>query len=366
MAGKARYTDAQKKQMVKLREDGLSMKAIGEQIQKKYKLPNTPAQPTVSRILKEQEAKTNASLSAGELALKEATQAKQSGQVIAEAKAPVQTVPPTVDTSNVKIDASKISSEALSNFMNGTSDAEMDNLASQMGGDFGDTESLFDDLTNDSTVTTESSYTNYDMAETVSDDINTSMDAVAQMRVATLKASPEFMLSNDHKYFIETLLKGQIRPIGFVVEGNLYFPSYNFGYLFQVQNATRLPNGLVAVIGGVIRPVEASFFDDKLDQGITKSVLNFKNYIETEYTAYSNVAISEKTFGQGTVLTYSELFTKYNTPNATAFISVANTLQQNKQLKSIQALPMLQDGSRVLDLVVTMTTFGVNVLSFNK
>ena len=45
------------------------------------------------------------------------------------------------------------------------------------------------------------------------------------------------------------------------------------------NNVGKGGNGeLGAVIGGVIRPVEASFFDDKLDQGITKSVLNFKNY----------------------------------------------------------------------------------------
>lgn len=356
MAGKP-YTDAQKKQMVKLREKGMSLKDIGTSIQKKYKLDKPTAQPTISRILKEQQALTRESKSAGEVALIEAQKAKASGEVITEQRAPVA---PTSPVNNI-VDASHISSEALKNFTSNLDDSVMDDLANNAefgnDADFGD--SLFDDLTNDndSTISTKSSYTDFDMAEKV-DEIETSMNSITNMKVANLKASPNFRLTNDNKYFLETLLKqNQIRPIGFVVGGNLYFPSFNFSYLFQVQNATQQPNGFVSIINNTIDVVEESFFTGKLEDGITRSVKGFMNYITTSFN----------NFGEGRAITFNQLFENYNSPSATAFISVANVLQQNKQLQSIQVLPKLTpDGLRELDLIVTVSTFGVKVLSFNK
>ena len=357
MAGKP-YTDAQKKQMVKLREKGMSLKDIGTSIQKKYKLDKPTAQPTISRILKEQQAIAMSSKSAGEIALMEAQKAKASGEVITESRAPIA---PSNEKVNTIVDASHISSEALKNFTSNLDDSVMDDLANNVDfgndTDFGD--SLFDDLVgdNDSTISTKSSYTDYDMASKV-DEIETSMNSITNMKVANLKASPNFRLTNDNKYFLETLLKqNQIRPIGFVVGGNLYFPSFNFSYLFQVQNATQQPNGFVSIINNTIDVVDESFFTGKLEEGITRSVKNFMNYIETSFN----------NFGEGRAITFNQLFENYNSPSATAFISVANILQQNKQLQSIQVLPKLTpEGLRELDLIVTVSTFGVKVLSFNK
>ncbi len=167
-------------------------------------------------------------------------------------------------------------------------------------------------------------------------------------------------LSNDTRVFIERLLsENKAYGCGFVIGGNIYLPSLGFNFLYEIQNGcTGKHDGFVIIHRGNITLVTEQIITDMLEDNVAKGVIGSRKWMTENFNSF-DIANKRQ-------LDYNMLIQQIGEDKKSIpYVNMVNSLRQNKELGVIVKIPKLnQNGLFEFNVVVAVTSYGLNVISF--